>query len=271
MAPDEIRIRADPIWQPARREEAPFLPLSADARADLRRIGEAIEFKTPGTEIYRADEAAAYLYLLTEGVAQSYRALPSGERQIVAFFWPGDILGLAEGGLYVNSCTALTPCHVYRFATDTLTAFLAAHPDVSASFYVKAVHDLRNAQRQLIMMGRLSVLRRLAAFLIDCAAHEAFYDARGRTLTLPMTRYDIGDYIGTSAEGVTRGLGRLEAMGLVRRVSPRTLELKPTELATLVDLADPPPSGVARMMPAQPRGRASKRRPRARSATQRRS
>ncbi|HXQ11337.1 MAG TPA: Crp/Fnr family transcriptional regulator [Caulobacteraceae bacterium] len=237
MPPDEIRIRAVPPWQPVQGEEAPFLPLSVDEKAELRRIGQAISFKTAGSQVFARGEKASYLYLLTAGVAEAYFVLPNGARQIVAFYWPGDVLGLAQEGVYVNSVEALSPCTVYRFPADGMTEFLLAHPLIEHKFFIKAVHDLRNAQRQLIMMGRLDGLRRLAAFIVDCSAHEDYFDSKRRVLTLPMTRYDIADYIGTSSEVVTRGLGRLEAIGLIRRLSPRNLELKSAELRAFVNLA----------------------------------
>ena len=240
MPPDEIRIRAVPPWQPDHGEEAPFLPLSVDDRAEFRRFGQAISFKTAGTQIFAGGEKASYLYVLTDGVAQSYRTLPSGERQIVAFYWPGDMFGIAEEGAYVNSADALSPCTVYRFPTSMMTDFLIAHPAIQNKFLVKAIHDLRNAQRQLIMMGRLDVLKRLAAFILDCSGHDAYFNASRNTLSLPMTRYDIADYIGTSSEVVTRGLGRLERMGLIHRLSRRTLELKTEELKAFVNLGDAP-------------------------------
>lgn len=237
MAPDEIRIRAVPPWEPVHGEEAPFLPLSVDERAELRRFGQAISFETAKSQIYTTGEKATYLYLLTDGVVEAYRTLPNGERQIVAFYWPGDMLGLAEEGAYVNSVDALTKCAVYRFRIDGMDNFLISHPLIEHKFFVKAVHDLRNTQRQLIMMGRLDVLRRLAAFLVDCSAHANYFDSRRKVLTLPMARYDIADYIGTSPEVVTRGLGRLERMGLIHRLSPRDLELKTADLKAFVNLA----------------------------------
>jgi len=240
MPPDGIRIRAVPPWQPDHGGEAPFLALSVDDRAELRRFGQAISFKTAGTQIFTGGEKASYLYLLTDGLAQSYRVTPSGERQIVAFYWPGDMLGAAEEGAYVNSAVALSPCTVYRFPVDMLSDFLIAHPAIQNKFLAKAIHDLRNTQRQLLMMGRLDVLARLAAFILDCSGHDDYFDASRNTLSLPMTRYDIADYIGTSSEVVTRGLGRLEGMGLIRRLSRRTLELKTKELKAFVNLGDAP-------------------------------
>ncbi|MDR3472367.1 MAG: Crp/Fnr family transcriptional regulator [Devosia sp.] len=223
MPPSDIRIRAIPNQQPSHGEEGPFLSLSADDKAALGRIGEVVEFKTAGSEILASGEQAKFLYLLTAGVVEANRPLANGERHVIAFYWPGDLFGLAESGVYVNSARTLAKCTVYRFQTRELAEFLLQHPGIQRHFLVKAVHDLRNSQRQVIMMGRLNVLKRLAVFLLDCSAHDAYFDAKTRALALPMTRYDIADYLGTSAEVATRAFGRLEAESLLHRLTPRTL------------------------------------------------
>jgi CRP-like cAMP-binding protein len=235
---EEIRIRAVPNWEPIRGEEGPFLPLSATDRAELARLAELIRFETPGTEIVSRGEKANFLYLLGDGVVEADRTLRSGERQILAFYWPGDTFGLAENGVYVNSARAITICAVYRFLTQELGKFLLEHPTIQHSFFVKAVHDLRNAQRQIIMMGRFDVVERLAAFLLDCSGHESYFNSGPNVLALPMTRYDIGDYLGTSAEGVTRAFSLLEAKGLLQRLTPRTLELNIAELKVFIDSSE---------------------------------
>jgi len=233
---NDIRIRAVPNWQPDHGEEGPYLPLSATDKAELGGLAEIIEFKTAGSEILAHGEKANFLYLLADGVVKADRTLHNGERQILAFYWPGDLLGLAENGVYVNSAQAVTQCTVYRFPIQAFEKFMLENPRIQRKFLVKAVHDLRNAQRQLIMMGRFNVIKRLAAFLIDCSAHEHYFNFDQRVLNLPMTRYDIADYVGTSAESVTRAFSQLDAKGLLHRLTPRTLELKTSELNAFVDL-----------------------------------
>ena len=107
---DEIRIRAVPNRAPDRREDGPFLPLSATDKVKLGHLGEIIEFKTPGTEIVSQGEKSTFLYLLTDGVIEADRTLHRGARQILAFYWPGDTFGLAENGVFVNSARVLTQC-----------------------------------------------------------------------------------------------------------------------------------------------------------------
>jgi CRP-like cAMP-binding protein len=72
-------------------------------------------------------------------------------------------------------------------------------------------------------------------FLIDCSVHESYFDQNTHVLTVPMSRYDIADYLGTSAETVTRAFTRLERDGLLRRVTARTVELKPELLKVFVN------------------------------------
>lgn len=197
-------------------------------------MAELIEYKTAGSQILSQGQDASFLYLLVEGIVQANRSLHDGERQILAFYWPGDLFGLAENGVYVNSAEAITPCTVYRFPTHRLERFLLQNPNIQHGFFVKAVHDLRSAQRRLVMLGRLDVLRRLAGFLLDCSGHEKYFDPASQVLTVPMTRYDIADYLGTSAESITRAFTQLEGKGLLHRLTARTLEL---QLAALKDFA----------------------------------
>lgn len=235
-AHSDIRIRAARGWPDEHAETAPHLPLAAAERAELARLAQIVDFRSPGSQIFRQGDDAAFIHLLVEGVVRTYRALHNGERQILAFHWPGDLFGLAEHGKYVSSAETIAASRVYRFPVAKLENFLLKNPAIQDGMRVKAMHDLRNAQRQLIVMGRFDIPRRIAAFLLDCTVHAPYFDPRTQILTLPMTRYDMADYLGTSAETVTRGLGRLEGEGLLSRVTARALRLRPDRLKAFVDL-----------------------------------
>jgi len=231
----DLRIRAARAWTREHGDEAPHLQLLASDRAELGRIAEVIEYRTAGSRVFSYGEAANFLYLLVDGLVASSLSLDNGERQIVAFYWPGDLFGLAEDGHYVNTAEILTPSTVYRFPIRQLERFLIDHPRIQHGFFIKAVHDLRATQRQLLVMGRFDVSRRLAAFLLDCSGHDDYFDQPTRVLALPMTRYDIADYLGTSAESITRAFGLLEGQGLLRRRTAKAVELT-EKLKTYVEM-----------------------------------
>lgn len=213
-----------------------WLHLSTAERAELAKLAKPIEFKSAKTHILEQGGKAGCLYLLADGIVQVSRMLPDGARHIVAFLWPGDLFGLEEKGRFLNGAETVTPCIVYQFQSQKLKAFLLANPRVQQTVLVQAVHGLRAAQRQIIVVGRLETRRALAAFLLDCATHEHYFNAAKAQLELPMTRYDIADYLGTAAESVTRAFTRLAAEKLIRRITPRQLFLDLPGLRRMVNL-----------------------------------
>lgn len=186
--------------------------------------------------IFEQGDEAKKLYLLTTGIIRVSRLLPDGERHVIAFHWPGDLFGLEENGFYLDHAEAVTPCVVHEFPANRLHEFLLSHPQVQQTILIKAVHSLRAAQRQLIVVGRLDVHRAIAAFLLDCSAHEKYFDDDTKTLSLPMSRYDIADYLGTATESITRAMTRLEAEKLIQRSTPRDIILNLSGLRKLANL-----------------------------------
>ena len=209
--------------------------LSSREQAELAKIATILEYQIGGVAIYSEGEDAHFLYLIDEGVVRLSRHLPNGARQVLGFMWPGDLFGLAEEGRYVNSAESLTPAAVFRFPLERLRRLLLSEPLLQLHLLTKAAHELRNAQRQIIILGRLSTGKRLGSFLLDCRQHVSIFESRTRLLRLPMSRFDIGDYLGTSPESVARAFAALERDGFLRRVSPRSVELlDPDGLARFV-------------------------------------
>ncbi len=231
----DIRIRAARPWSSEHGREAPHLPLTAADKTELARIAEVIEYRTARSQITVQGQPAGFLYLLADGIVRADCTVNDGERQVLAFYWPGDLFGVAEQGAYVYSAEAVTPCTVYRFPVSRLEPFLLENPRIQHSFLIKAVHDLRSAQRRIITLGRFGIAQGLAIFLLDCSGHDHYFDRASQVLTLPMTRYDIADYLGTSSEAATRAFGALEHRGLIRRLTPRTIELNLAQLKTFAD------------------------------------
>lgn len=218
----------------------PPIAFTAQQRLELMRLAQVVTFRTPGSLIYAQGDEAAFTYLLASGVVTSYHSLRNGERQILAFQWAGDLSGLAEGGRYVGSAQTLVPSQLLRFPTARLAQFLMEHPRVQNSFMLRAMHEVRMAQRQLIAMGKLDIPRRLALFLVDCSGRRPYFSARSGILRLPMSRDDIADYLGTSPETVIRAMTRLERAGMIERISPRELKLHRGRLNTFAGFEPPP-------------------------------
>jgi CRP-like cAMP-binding protein len=63
----------------------------------------------------------------------------------------------------------------------------------------------------------------VGAFLVEMA-HRSF-DRNQQAVVLPMSRYDIADYLAISVETVSRALTELKRRGLIRYVGTRRIRL----------------------------------------------
>lgn len=199
--------------------------LSSAEQAALSKIATVLAYQTGGVAIFSEGEDAHFLYLIDEGIVRVSRHLPDGRRQVLGFMWPGDLFGFAEEGRYVDAAESLTPATVFRFPLERLRGLLLREPLLQLHLLTKVAHELRSAQRQIIVLGQLHNVKRLASFLLDCRQHVEVFNSQARMLHLPMSRFDIADYLGTSPELVARAFAILEHNGLVRRASPRSVEL----------------------------------------------
>jgi len=199
--------------------------LTPAEQVQLGQIATVLEYRAAGATIFSEGEDSHFRYAIDKGSIRLTRHLENGGRQILAFMWPGDLFGLAERGHYVNSAETLAPATIYRFPLQKLRSLLLREPQLQLHMLIKAAHDLRAAQRQIIVLGQQDTYRRLASFLLDLGQHVAFNDEAPGRLRLPMNRLDIADYLGTSTETVTRAFARLERDRLVSRLSPRSLRI----------------------------------------------
>ncbi len=205
-------IAAVTLWGSSKGKKAELL--TSEERAQLSVIASVVRFKK-GMQIYRQGDPADAVFNLTSGVVKSYRALPGEREHINAFLFADDLFGLAEEGKYANSAKAVTAVSAYRLPVAALESRL--RKDASLEFHVicKLCHDLRVAQRQAFLLGRHHALAKVAIFL-QLLKH--YQDARGegtKELYLPMSRSDIGDYVGMSLETVGRSFRTLTGRGII--------------------------------------------------------
>lgn len=199
--------------------------LSREEQAELASIATVLDCRRAGTSIFSEGEDAHFLYAVDSGVVRISEHDNDGSRQVLAFMWHGDLIGLAERGRYSNSADTASPTVLYRFPLQKLRQLLVREPRLRLHLLTKAVHDLRAAQRQIVVLGQLNVSQRLATFLHDFAQHSEIYDLSTSCLNLSVSRFDIADYLGTSPENVARAFTMLERGGLVRRRTSRIIEI----------------------------------------------
>lgn len=182
--------------------------LEADELVELDRLSRPLTLSARET-IFEQDELADSVFNITAGSARLYRLLPDGRRQIVGFALPGDFLGLSLTERNAFSADALTPLTACQFSRQAFSDFVDVKPHVLRKLHQLASHELSMAQEQMVILGRRTAEEKIAAFLIGLRKRWARLSQQSVTIPLPMTRQDIGDFLGLTVETVSRMLTRL--------------------------------------------------------------
>ncbi|MBR2691031.1 MAG: helix-turn-helix domain-containing protein [Aquamicrobium sp.] len=175
---------------------------------------QPVSFFSPGAEIYAQGEKVKAIYEVEFGAVRVYRLLADGRRQISAFHFAGETFGFEGDAMHHFFAEAInsTSVRVFRIGSGT---------DLSHHLLPLALKGLTRAQEHLLVLGRQNAIERVAAFLLDMAERQGDL----RQIDLPMSRIDIGDYLGLTIETVSRVFSRLKEKGVIRLHSLRRIEM----------------------------------------------
>ena len=177
-----------------------------------------VQFFHANNEIYAQGEQAKALYQIEFGAVRIYRLLADGRRQISAFHVAGEVFGFEADGRHHFFAEAIcgSAIRVYRLPVDA---------DVSREILPVALKALVRAQEHLLVVGRQSASERVAAFLLDMMERQGDLPS----IELPMSRTDIGDYLGLTIETVSRVFSKFREKGYIHLTGARTVDIQKAE------------------------------------------
>lgn len=199
----------------------PDVLYGVSTRADsLRKI---IRYRRNQT-IYGADEGIHNWFCLLSGAARKCILLADGRRRIVDFVMPGDFFGLrahhndafAAEAIVSGTSAASYPRHALETFADSDAQLGRCIRDI-------ALGSISRSQARLLILGRVTALEKVRGFLEEMAQRS--FDRREGAIALPMSRYDIADYLAISVETVSRALTELRRRGSIRPASTRLIRI----------------------------------------------
>jgi CRP/FNR family nitrogen fixation transcriptional regulator len=112
---------------------------------------------------------------------------------------------------YVGSC-----------ARRDAEALAETKPELAREIRRTAFEALSRLQAQLVIIGRVTAREKVGAYLLEMSNRLS---PRSKECVLPMSRYDIADYLGLSVETVSRSLTHLKERGLIQLSGPRSVRI----------------------------------------------
>jgi CRP-like cAMP-binding protein len=193
-------------------------PLPAEDEAALLRLPMTLARIPADADICRQGDRPSACCLLLDGFACRYRVLAKGERQIMSFHTPGDIVDLQSLHLEVmdHSIAALVPSQVAFIPHQALHDLIQQHPRLGAALWRDTLIDAAIFREWLVGIGRRSSYARIAHLFCELAFKlKAVGLADGPTFELPITQTELADALGLTPVHVNRVIQQLRAEGLI--------------------------------------------------------
>ena len=198
---------------------------------DLRLLDEIVRSRRPldsGATLFATGSVVRALYVVRGGALKTFSQDPSGNEQVLGFHLPGELVGLdgLSSGQHACSAVALERSTFCELPFEELDQITQRIPGLQRQLMKVASRELIEDHRHLVMMGRRQAQERLAIFLISLSDRYAVLGRPADLLHLPMSRYDLANYLGLVVETVSRLFTRLHDQGIleVERKSVRILD-----------------------------------------------
>jgi CRP/FNR family transcriptional regulator len=204
------------------------LPLGLSAE-DMRALEATIKSHrklSKGDFLYRVGDPFRSLFAIRSGSTKTCEIAADGSVQITGFHLSGELLGIDAISSEKHPCdvVALETTEICELPFGKLEALARELPGLQHQLFRIMSREIMEEEVQLLMLGRMKAEERLAAFLLSFSRRYQRLGQSPSDLRLPMSRQDLGDYLGLALETVSRLFSRFQEEKLIT-VQGRSVKL----------------------------------------------
>jgi len=195
------------------------LPLSLHIE-DVDRLDQIVQRGRPlqrGDRLYRAGERFQSLFAIRSGSVKASTLNEQGEEQVTGFYLPGELVGMdgiAEE-LYTNSVVALETASVCEIPFHLMEDLSLKIPSLQRHLFQVLSREITQDQQMLSLLSKNNAEERVAALLLSLSKRHQLRNLSASQFQLPMSRTDIGNFLGLTIETISRVFRRLQQQGVM--------------------------------------------------------
>lgn len=216
------------------RSRAICAALDNSELAELASVNRDKSLETGECLFFEGDPNEAY-YVVMNGSLKLYKLLADGRRQVTGFLFKGDFLGLTFADEHSVTAEALEGVKLCQMPRSTFEMLVGDSQPLGRKLLQVANRGIASAQEQMLLLGRKTAQERLASFLLWLSARAEDRGDSATKLYVPMSRTDMGDYLGLTVETVSRTVTKLKTAGVIHLADKGIIEIK--DLDRLEDIA----------------------------------
>jgi DNA-binding response OmpR family regulator len=184
------------------------------------------------TDLYMEGDVPLNLILINSGKVKTYRTNENGKELIIDTYIAGDYIGynaLIQASEYTESAMTLEGTEVCLIPKDDFFKLLYSSRDVSGKFIKMLSNNLNDREEKLLNLAYNSVRQRVASALFRL--HKQSENPENG---FSISREDLANMVGTSAESVIRSLSDFKDEKLIDITSGKIFILSISNLENLI-------------------------------------
>lgn len=195
------------------------LPVAVESQ-ELDELDNIIKRSKPmkkGEHLFRASDPFHSIYAVRSGTIKTYTVTEDGEEQVTGFYLPGEILGVDGIGTdaHSNSAKSLETSAVCEIPFEKLEELSVAIPSLQHHFFKLMSQEIQSDQQLIMLLSKKSAEERIASLLLSISTRHQKRGLSPAAFRLPMSRNDIGNFLGLAVETVSRVFTRLQKQGVI--------------------------------------------------------
>ena len=140
-----------------------------------------------------------------------------GTEQITAFHLPGDIIGFdaLSTNSHITYSQAMETSMVCEIPYTTIEDLSGHMPNLRQQITRLMSNEIKSDQSMFMLLNKKTAEQRICSFISTLSNRFSERNLSSTTFRLPMTRAEIGNYLGLTVETVSRIFSKLQKLGII--------------------------------------------------------
>jgi CRP/FNR family transcriptional regulator, anaerobic regulatory protein len=217
------------------------LPIALESD-DIQQLDDIIQRSKPlqkNQHLYREGDEFQSVFAVRSGTLKAYKTTDDGREQVTGFYFPGEILGMdgISNNTHASSAKALETAAICEIPFTSLEKLSALMPNLQRHFFQLMSHEITEDQQLITLLSKNSADERVAALMLSISGRNARRKLSATQFRLPMSRVDIGNYLGLTVETVSRVFSRMQKMEVLRVDNKEIEILDPQGLRSMANIS----------------------------------
>lgn len=201
---------------------------------EVRQVSNIVKTRRPlqaGDFLYCQGVKCQSLYVVKSGSFRSFITNVDGNERTIGFHLPGELMGLDTLNHDHFSCSsiALESGSVCELPLSRINELCSKVPNLQVQMLRILGKEIASGHDLIVLLGHHSAKERMAIFLLSLSCRYGALGFSSTEFNLSMPRHDIANFLGLTAETVSRQLAGLSKRGVIT-VKRRSVQINDLDL-----------------------------------------